>query len=98
MMLAHGKVDKIVIGLLVYALACMVSVVTLIATLVCRRRSTILVVLSSASVLFGTVSTAWVLKDKFEWTPDMWFFIIPFSAGLISLIRLETIRREKPEG
>jgi len=98
MILALGNVDAIVTGLLIYTLACIVSVATLIATFVCHRRSTILVVLSSAAVLFGAGSTTWGLKDTFKWTPDMWFFIIPFSAGVISLIRLGTIRHEKSKG
>ena len=95
MMLAHGNVDVVVAGLLVYALACVASVATLIASFAYRPRSVAAVVLSSFSVLYGLALGAWILSECFEWCAGLWFSIIPSVAGLVGLIRFGTSRYER---
>jgi cytochrome c biogenesis protein CcdA len=96
MILALGDPTTIAIGLLVCFTTLVLSVVTMIATFILRRRSMSLAACSVASILFGVIYAGLLLKEDFEWCTELWFAIIPSVAGCISLVRMSFIQHDNP--
>lgn len=87
-----GALDRLVLALIVPPLVCVGSLVILVASFLSPRRNLPLVLLSWLCVLCAVGVMVWFLFAAVQWDSVLWFFIIAGIAGIISLVRLWTIR------